>query len=108
MSDENRCESIDPIGLLGKNTRCDLDKGHAGQHRARKHTYDGWESEARWNPDPVQDELRALRKVAEAALAVYRAWVRDLHHVNKMFAMGRELRDAGYELKPTPPIGGAK
>lgn len=47
-------------------------------------------------------ELRALRRVAEASLRVYRAWDQDLHHVNKMFALGRELRDAGYEPKPTP------
>ena len=51
------------------------------------------------------EKTERLRKVAEAARSVYRAWDRDLHYVNKMFALGRELRDVGYELKPVPRVG---
>lgn len=42
---------------------------------------------------------RPLREVAKAAMSVYRAWDRDLHYVNKMFALGCALRDAGFDLK---------
>lgn len=101
--DENRCESIDPVGLLGKNTRCDLNKGHEGQHHSRKHTYDGWESQVFWRPDPVQDELQALRKLAEKAYMVYRAWDEGRSYVNKMLYLGCAVRD-WKKLSATHPI----
>ncbi len=66
--DEQRCESLDPVGMIGRNVRCDLDAGHEGKHKATR-TQDGWTSTALWAQDPVDDELRALRKVAHAAAA---------------------------------------
>jgi hypothetical protein len=63
-----RCESLDPVGLLGRNIRCDLAVGHGAQHKATR-SQDGWTSTVFWAQDPVDDELRALRKLAAAASA---------------------------------------
>ncbi len=61
-----RCNSLDPVGLIGRNVQCDLTVGHTGRHKATR-KQDDWESTAFWNQDPIDDELRALRKVAAAA-----------------------------------------
>lgn len=61
-----RCDSLDPVGLIGSNAQCDLAVGHSGQHKATRKR-DDWTSTAFWDQDPIDDELRALRKLAAAA-----------------------------------------
>lgn len=101
----DRCTALDPVGIIGRNVRCDLREGHKGKHKATRREGD-WASTAEWEQEVIDDELRALREVAKAAEAYFehskttdhKYWPQQMNMHNALAAL-RNFRAA---KKATP------